>query len=367
MARIALVTSSYLPRIGGVEEHVARVAEGLARRGHVVSVWSVDQGDQIPQDGVAASVRMLPCPLPSRSIRGLARFLWQVVPAWFLWRRAFRLDRPDVVHIHCFGPNGVYATHFAGTRQLVYSHHGETFMDSIFDRSRLLSTRLIRTLNRANAVSSCSAFSARDLERFGRSPSDVVVVPNGVDLDAPIGHLPRGLDGETPFVLGIGRLVAVKGFDTLIRAFAQIVQLGADGGVNLVIAGDGPQRRELERLTRDLGIGARVSSGTTFAFKQLLHADQPGRAAWRRSATRPGRTTPARPRSLRAATDGGSLARHAGPDDAGHDRLRRPRDRAASPPAPSPTPTGTVDRTFWLPLQRTLNDAGHVRRPAGRR
>lgn len=259
MARIALVTSSYLPRIGGVEEHVAHVADGLARRGHEVFVWSVDQGDPIPEGGVGVSLRMLPCPLPSRSIRGVARFAWRTVPAWFAWRRAFRLDRPDVVHVHCFGPNGVYATHFAGTRRLVYSHHGETFMDSIFDRSRLLGTRLTRMLNRADAVSSCSAFSARDLERFGRGPSDVVVVPNGVDLDAPLGLLPRGMDGATPFVLGIGRLVAVKGFDTLIRAFAQIVGRGGHRDVNLVIAGDGPQRSELEQLARDLGIASRVT------------------------------------------------------------------------------------------------------------
>jgi len=258
MARIALVTSSYLPRIGGVEEHVARVADGLTRQGHMVSVWSVDQGDPIPPEGPGSTVRLLPCPLPSRSIRGLARFLVSVMPAWFAWRRAFRLDRPDIVHIHCFGPNGVYATHFAGTRRLVYSHHGETFMDSIFDRSRLLSKRLARTLGRADAVSSCSAFAARDLQRFGRNPSEVAVVPNGVDLDAPIGPLPRGFGEETAFVLGIGRLVGVKGFDTLIRAFSHLVRRGADDGVNLVIAGDGPERQKLAQLARDLDLEDRV-------------------------------------------------------------------------------------------------------------
>lgn len=258
MARVALVTSSYLPRIGGVEEHVRHVAGELARRGHSVTIWSVDQGDAGPTEQDGISVRYLPCPLPARSLGGALRFAARALQARRVWRAAFRLDRPDVVHVHCFGPNGVYAMHFAGMRPLVYSHHGETFMDSVFDDSALLRRSLSRALVRADAVTSCSAFAARDLDRFGASTSQVKVVPNGVQLDEPVGEMPAALASAPAYVLGVGRLVEVKGFDALIRAFALLVRRGADRGVDLVIGGSGPDLSRLRQLAESLGVEDRV-------------------------------------------------------------------------------------------------------------
>lgn len=62
-------------------------------------------------------------------------------------------------------------------------------------------------------------------------------------------------DGGPPVVLGVGRLVEQKGFDTLIRAFA--VARG-DVPCRLVILGEGPLRTELTALTRSLGVASSV-------------------------------------------------------------------------------------------------------------
>lgn len=259
MARIALVTSSYLPRIGGVEEHVAHVARRLTERGHTVVIWSVDQGDRpAPAGHHRIQVRYLPCPLPTRSVSGVLRFAYRALSARRAWRTALRTDRPDVMHIHCFGPNGVYATHLAGRRPLVYSHHGETFMDTVFDESALLTRSLMRALGRADAVTSCSVFAAHDLERFGLPAERVAVVPNGVQLDEPVGDRPAALAGVGRYILGIGRLVEVKGFDALIRAYAELVERGADKSVDLVIGGDGPDLARLQRQADSLGLHGRV-------------------------------------------------------------------------------------------------------------
>jgi glycosyltransferase involved in cell wall biosynthesis len=61
--------------------------------------------------------------------------------------------------------------------------------------------------------------------------------------------------GAPPVVLGVGRLAPQKDFPTLIRAFAQ---LRAGRQARLVILGEGPERRPLEELTRQLGIAADV-------------------------------------------------------------------------------------------------------------
>lgn len=55
-----------------------------------------------------------------------------------------------------------------------------------------------------------------------------------------------------PTVLGLGRLTAQKGFDTLIRAHAHLLRQGV--AHDLVIAGEGEERPALERLMGELGV-----------------------------------------------------------------------------------------------------------------
>jgi glycosyltransferase involved in cell wall biosynthesis len=61
--------------------------------------------------------------------------------------------------------------------------------------------------------------------------------------------------GAPPVVLGVGRLAPQKDFPTLIRAFARV---RAGRQARLVILGEGPERRSLEELTRQLGVAADV-------------------------------------------------------------------------------------------------------------
>lgn len=256
MTRVAMIASSYLPHLGGVEEHVLHVADALVRRGHDVVVWTVEQNGTAPVTGGPAPVRHLPCPMPNMSPGGAARWAAAYPDARRAWQRAFEADRPEVLDIQCYGPNGPYATALArrtGT-PLVYSNHGETFMDAhgSFDTSLLLRRTLARTLKAADAVTSCSAFAAADLGRFGPTTAPVTIVGNGIDLE----QTPAPVDEPLParYVAGVGRLVANKGFDTLLDAYAA---LGRDD-LDVVIVGDGPYRAELASRATALGIADRV-------------------------------------------------------------------------------------------------------------
>jgi glycosyltransferase involved in cell wall biosynthesis len=85
---------------------------------------------------------------------------------------------------------------------------------------------------------------------------DGIVQPMGVDLAhfAALGRAPT----TPPTVLFVGRLVPIKGVDTLIEAMAHLPRAW-----RLVIAGDGPERRALEaraRKTNATFLGA-VSTG----------------------------------------------------------------------------------------------------------
>lgn len=253
--RIALIASSFAPHVGGVEEHVAQIAREMSARGHMVEVWAVDRGVRphrplTGHDGAEISVRYLPTPLPARSPKAMLRFATRWPTAWRAWRRAHRRLRPDVLHVHCFGPNGIYADALRRRYRtpLVLTSHGETLGDdsNVYARSALLRDRLRRAIASASAVTTPSRYVLDDLRaHYGLRAGNTV--PNGVDLDVRADDISPSGD----YLFAVGRLGAAKGFDLLIDAFAQ----ARPPGVRLLIGGDGPEHDALRQHTERAGVG----------------------------------------------------------------------------------------------------------------
>lgn len=237
------------------------VAGQLQAQGHDVVVWTVERSGGFAVRRVEdIEVWELPAPLPARSLRDLSTFAIAFPRALGCWVRAFRATRPDVVHIHCFGPNGTYASMLSRWRRVpvILTSHGETLADDagVFDSSALARVSLRSALTHAGAVTACSHVVLDDLvARFGMEPGVGVVVQNGIDADeVEIGS--EGIPGlPARWIAAVGRLQHVKGFDLLVDAFA-----AADlpAGVGLVIGGDGPERRALRARADALGLGDRL-------------------------------------------------------------------------------------------------------------
>ena len=76
-------------------------------------------------------------------------------------------------------------------------------------------------------------------------------------IDSHRSELARALAGPPWHLLALGRFVAKKGFDVLLRACALLRRDGFD--FRLTLAGDGPQAARLQRLARSLGLQDRVT------------------------------------------------------------------------------------------------------------
>lgn len=107
-----------------------------------------------------------------------------------------------------------------------------------------------------------SEFMRRLLIGRGFRPNRIFTIHNGVDVSEPPKAESRaearrsfGLDApEGAVVLGIAaRLNPVKDVGTLLRGFARA--RAEAPGLRLLIAGDGPERAELEALAAELGLG----------------------------------------------------------------------------------------------------------------
>ena len=87
-------------------------------------------------------------------------------------------------------------------------------------------------------------------------PGDYEILPNGIDVEHFAAPAPRPavMPAGRRHVLYIGRIEPRKGVDRLVRAM-QIVQRQV-AGVQLVVAGRGPDREAIQSLARELDVRA---------------------------------------------------------------------------------------------------------------
>ena len=98
----------------------------------------------------------------------------------------------------------------------------------------------------------------------GFTASNTRAITNAIDIDRAVAEQFSRVEArqrlylpaEARIIGAAGRLVAVKGHDVLIRAFARIVEGHPD--VILAIIGEGRKRAELETLVNELGLDGRV-------------------------------------------------------------------------------------------------------------
>ncbi|MGE3335167.1 MAG: glycosyltransferase family 4 protein [Rhodospirillaceae bacterium] len=119
------------------------------------------------------------------------------------------------------------------------------------------------------ADSRCVADVTRS--RFGLAADDVTIWPLfSADPNAPRA---RGAQPDEIFRFGsLGRLHPHKGYDILVRALAKIKEdmPGLAARFTVTIGGDGPMRRELESLSKELRVTNFILAGYQDAPKNFL-------------------------------------------------------------------------------------------------
>jgi L-malate glycosyltransferase len=187
------------------------------------------------------------------------------------WRVAWRLARAadarrvELLHAHLYSPffYAALARQLSWMRpKVILTEHGRPYPDAIAPLRRAVNRLLLdRCAAAVNAVCRYSALGLcrNDGFRGGR----IEVIDNGIDVDRYAAPPDRadlrrrlGLDPARRYVAHVARLFPVKDQATLLRAFARVAPARPD--VDLLIAGDGPLRGELEKQAADSGLTGRV-------------------------------------------------------------------------------------------------------------
>ncbi|MHC1592092.1 MAG: glycosyltransferase family 4 protein, partial [Candidatus Helarchaeales archaeon] len=112
---------------------------------------------------------------------------------------------------------------------------------------------------------------------FVNQPSKIHVIPHGMeyqDNELPIPpdlvEIKQQFDIQSRSVLlYVGRLVALKSVDTIIKAVSLLINEGED--VSCLIIGTGPEKKKLEKLISRLGIEKRVIFLGELPWRDLCH------------------------------------------------------------------------------------------------
>jgi len=132
--------------------------------------------------------------------------------------------------------------HLGGPAYTVAGHAQDVFGPAGCCRAALVEARGLTVCNRAA------------WRRWAADPvlrARLAWHPHGLPLAAwPVR---TGGSEQPPVVLGVGRLVAKKGFTTLVRAMSRVP------GARLVLLGEGPERAVLAAQARELGVDARLA------------------------------------------------------------------------------------------------------------
>jgi glycosyltransferase involved in cell wall biosynthesis len=194
---------------------------------------------------------------PGRDLVALARLI-----------RLMRRERPALVHTHTSkaGFLGRLAARLSRVPAVIHQPHGHIFYAYYGPRLTAFYVRLERVA--ARWTDRIVTLTERGTEEhlahgIGRR-GQFVTIPSGVptaelQARAPTRARARnrlGLAADDFVIVGVGRLILVKGFDLLIAALARV--LGEVPAARVLMVGEGPEQAALTAQAAALGVGGRV-------------------------------------------------------------------------------------------------------------
>lgn len=245
---LALVTETYAPEINGVAMTLGRLVDGLAARGHQVTIIRPRQRHESPRFSVTHRLACRQIRLPGIPVPGYPQIRIGL-PARFRLLEIWRREPPDLVHVATEGPLGASAITAARQLGVPVTSSFHTNFDQYTRNYRLgwLAGLVAAWLRRVHNRTARTFVPTRELA--GRLESagyeNVRLLSRGVDVElfSPARRDPGlrqawGAGPADPVVIHVGRIAAEKNYQLLFRAFDRLRQRTPTA--RLVLVGDGP-------------------------------------------------------------------------------------------------------------------------------
>lgn len=248
--RILMHCIYFPPEIGGLESHVFHLCRALVAQGHHVSVVTSLSRPGLHRHEVMDGVHVHRTWFPSRSPVG-----WGLHATFSTPRLARLADDADLIHAQAFASvlPGMFARRGRNLPLVTTWHTSHFLMRAESPFWRPLFERMIRGTDYNLAASTEIARVAEAIAPGVR----VEALTNGVEttrFTPGPGTMEPPPDGRRRMIVP-RRLFPKNGVEFAIRALPLIVERT---DVEMVLVGDGPERKRLEALVTELDVADRV-------------------------------------------------------------------------------------------------------------
>jgi glycosyltransferase involved in cell wall biosynthesis len=260
---VGFVTPLLTTAAGGEARSTYNSARSLRARGHNVTIFTTNCGrkeSKFEDEGDLTIVE-------SRCLANLSGFLYSPEMRRKLKETARTIDIFDLSSFRTY--QNIAAAKFARKREVPYvlrAHGslpriGKSIPKWVFDRA--YGHGIISGSSTLVALTQAEADQYR---KWGVESSKISVIPNGVELGS-FSSLPARGEFASRFKVGqnmriilfLGRINHIKGIDTLLRSYSQLIRNGGNADYLLVVAGpDDGYLYDAQRLAGRLNIMDRV-------------------------------------------------------------------------------------------------------------
>jgi glycogen(starch) synthase len=233
----------FWPTIGGVQTFATRLLPALKKRGHQFTVVTGRVSADLPEVDQYEGIPVHRFPfwpaLERQRVDELAAIRQQV-------SELKRSLAPDLIHLNY----GLAAFFHLSTAKAAPAPVLVTLNGEVPDQASGRNSLAQHVLRSGDWIVGCSEAAIAGGRRL---------VPEITPHSSCIHYgykapplLPKPLPVENPRILCLGRFEGLKGFDLALSAFASLT--GRYPNLRLILAGDGPERSNLEQQTAQLGI-----------------------------------------------------------------------------------------------------------------
>jgi len=248
-----LVFVIYSLQAGGAERVLSIMANHWASKSEKITIITLDDGNKPPFYDIDSRIQQVSLDAAGASKNWFTKILSNFRRLYKL-RHTIHEAQPDAVISFMTETNVLTLISTIGLHTpVVVTEHTDPWTGPVADTWAKLRLRFYPRASRVVVL------NQRAREFFNESPrTQVTVMPNPVVIDAKT--VPGDMvheEGGKHLIVAMGRLSQEKRFDLLIRAYSQVAEMHSDW--DMMILGEGPERKALEALRDKFGLGDRIT------------------------------------------------------------------------------------------------------------
>ena len=262
--KILITSDWYIPAVNGVVTSVLNLKRGLEARGHEVRILTLsDTWRSFEKDGVmyVGSLRANAVYPGARLRVASGKNCLACIMEW----------QPDIVHSNCEFSTFPLAQRISLELHIPLIHTYHTVYENYthyFSPSKVWGRKLVTVFSRKVASKTDALIAPTEkvktlLNSYGIS-APVYVIPTGIDQEKFVSagksfdrlriRKQLGISPEQVVLISVGRMAKEKNVGELIRIMTHF----REENIRLLLVGDGPCRRELQKQAEELGIEHQV-------------------------------------------------------------------------------------------------------------